>query len=79
MVGLATDKHQAATNPTIKALRYVFSLLCAALCHFYIFCNHLEEEERAGCFAFIVLQMSCYCECSVALPHGAVGSVVCSV
>ena len=33
----------------------------------------LEEEEKAGCFAIIVLQMYCYYECSVALPHGAVG------
>ena len=32
--------------------------------------------ERAGCFAFIVLRMSCYCKCSVDLPHGAVGQVV---
>ena len=31
--------------------------------------NHLEEEERAGCFALIVLRMSCYCKCSVALLH----------
>ena len=30
-------------------------------------------EERVGCFAFIVLRMSCYCICSVTLPHGAVG------
>ena len=34
-------------------------------------CNHLEEE--GGCFAIIVSQMYCYCKCSVALPHGAVG------
>ena len=33
----------------------------------------MEEEERAGCFAFIVLLMSYYCKCSVTLPHGAVG------
>ena len=32
-----------------------------------------EEKEKAGCFAFIVLQMSCYSKFSVALPHGAVG------
>ena len=51
---------------------FVFVLLCITLCPFY-FCNHLEEEERAGCFAFIDLQMSCYCICSVTLPHGAVG------
>ena len=40
--------------------------------------NHLDEEVRAGCFAFIVFWMSCYCKCPVALPHGAVGlSAVC--
>ena len=26
-------------------------------------------EERAGCLAFIVFPMSCYCKCSVTLPH----------
>ena len=31
-------------------------------------CNHLEEEEKDGCFA-----MYCYYKCSVALPQGAVG------
>ena len=36
------------------------------------FCNHLEEEERAVCFNFIVLRMSRYCKCSVARPEGAV-------
>ena len=41
----------------------------------FLVLNHLEEEERACCFAFIVLQMSCYCTCKcyVALPHGALG------
>ena len=28
----------------------------------------LEEEEKAGCFAIIVLQMYCYYKFSVALP-----------
>ena len=32
--------------------------------------NHLEEE-KADCFALVVLRMSCYCICSVALPYGA--------
>ena len=42
------------------------------------YCNHLDVEERAGCFAFIVFLISCYCKCPVALPHGAVGwSAVC--
>ena len=55
----------------------VFVLLCINLCPF-LFCNHLEEEVKAGCFAIIVLQMYCYYKCSVALPHGAVGwSAVC--
>ena len=39
---------------------------------------HLEEEEKAGCIAIVVLQMYCYYKFSVALPHGAVGwSAVC--
>ena len=37
---------------------FVFVLLCITLCLFY-FCNRLEEEEIAGCFAFVVLPMSC--------------------
>ena len=49
--------------------------------HFFVFilaCNQLEEEEKAGCFAIIVLQMYCYNKCYVALPHGAVvWSAVC--
>ena len=40
---------------------FVFVLLGITLCPFQ-FCNHLEEKERAGCFAFIVLLMSCYCK-----------------
>ena len=32
----------------------------ALLCVFSSF-NHLEEEERADCFVFIVFWMSCYC------------------
>ena len=38
----------------------------------------MEEEERAGYFAFVVLQMYCCCGCSVAFPHVAMGrSAVC--
>ena len=38
----------------------------------------LEEEEKGGSFAIIVLQMYCYYKCYVALPHGTVGwSAVC--
>ena len=50
------------------------SLVCyALLCIHSSFAKHLEEEEKAGCFAFIALQISCYCRCSVALYHGALG------
>ena len=52
-------------------------LFCITLCPFY-HCNHLEEEEKAGCLAFIVLQMYCNYKCSVALSHGVVcWSVAC--
>ena len=38
----------------------------------------VEEKERVGCFAFIVLRMYCCCKCSVTLPHGVMGwSAVC--
>ena len=33
---------------------------------------HLEEEEKAGCFAIIV-QIYCWIRWFVALPHGAMG------
>ena len=54
---------------------------CVCLCfgmHYFmyflfLFCNHLDEEERADCFAFIVFLMSCYCKCPLALTHGGVG------
>ena len=56
---------------------FVFVLLSITVCSF-LFCNHLEEEENAGCFASNVLHVYCYYKCSVALPHGAVGwSAVC--
>ena len=43
------------------------------------FCNHLDVEERAGCFALTVFRMFCDSQCFVALPHGALGwSAVCN-
>ena len=33
---------------------------CVILCVVSSFCNHVDEEERAGCLAFIVLWMCCY-------------------
>ena len=55
------------------------SLFCyALLCVHSSVCSHFEEEEKAGCFAIIVLPMYCFHKCPVTLPHGAVGlSAVC--
>ena len=50
----------------------VLVLLFITLCPFW-FCSQIDEEERAGCFAFIVYRMSCYCKYFVALPRGAMG------
>ena len=50
----------------------VFVLLCVSSCFFVFFCLHLDEEENDSYFALIVFLMSCYCKCSVALPHDAV-------
>ena len=58
----------------------LFVCLCFDMHYFVsiLVYNHLEEEEKAGCFSIIVLQMYCYYKCSMALPHGAVGwSAVC--
>ena len=33
----------------------------------------IGERERAGCFTLIFFLISCANECSVALPHNAVG------
>ena len=48
-------------------------------CVSIIFRNHLEEEEKAGCFAIIVLKMYCYHKSSVAPPHCVVGSQQCVI
>ena len=52
-----------------------YVLLCVTLCQF-LFCNHLDGEERAGCFVLFVFQVSRdWCE---ALSHDATGlSAVC--
>ena len=41
--------------------------------HMAVFSNHLDGEERAGCFVLLVSS-----DCCVALPHGSMGlSAVC--
>ena len=48
---------------------FCFALLCVLSSFAIIF----EEEERAGCFACIVLRMSCCCKRSVTFPNETVG------
>ena len=58
---------------------YVF--LCFAMHYFVsiLVLQSSEEEEKADCFAIIVLQMYCSYKYSVDLPHDAVGwSAVCA-
>ena len=38
--------------------------------------HSLDEEERANCFALIVLLMSCDCLCPVALPQSGLQYVI---
>ena len=40
-------------------LHSVLVLLCNLLDFFFWFCNHLDEEERSGCFTLIVFLMYC--------------------
>ena len=60
----------------ILCLSLFFYVLLCVLSSFAILLK--RKRERVGCFAFIVLRMSCYCKSSVTLPRGAVGwSAVC--
>ena len=44
----------------------------------FLVCNHLDGEERAGCFTLFVFLVSCDCYCSLALPDDAMGlSTIC--
>ena len=56
----------------VGVLCFAIVLLCSMWYHFW-FCNHLAEEERAGCFNLVIFFLSCGCWCSVSLPHCAVG------
>ena len=57
----------------------LFVFVCyALLCVHSSFAIILKRKRELVCFVFIVLQMSCDCKCSVALPQDAVGwSAVC--
>ena len=45
--------------------------ICALLLCPFLFCNNLDGEERAGCFALFVFLVSR--DCCVARPHDAMG------
>ena len=55
----------------------VFNVVIITIFKIAFVCNHLEEEEKAGYFAIVVLKMYCYYKCSVApsRSHGLVCSV----
>ena len=44
---------------------------CALLCVHSSFCNHLDGEERAGCYALFVCLM--FRDCRVVVAHDATG------
>ena len=47
------------------------SKVSVLLLSLFLFCNYLDGEERAGCFALFVFLVSR--DCCVALPHDATG------
>ena len=51
----------------VEGLCLVLVLLCITK-----FCNHLDEEEKVGCFTLFVSLTSCDCLIRVAFPHGGV-------
>ena len=51
----------------VRVLRLIFVLL------FSTFCNHLDGEAGAGCFALTVFLMYRDSQCSVAFPRRAMG------
>ena len=56
---------------------FVFFCCCAFLGVLSNFAIILKRKrERVGCFAFIILRMSCYCKCSVTLNHHTQGAEV---
>ena len=67
--------------PTVKwSSVFVFVVLCCAVHCFVsiLVCNHLEEEEKVGCFAVFVFQMYCYSTRYMSLSHSAMDwSAVC--
>ena len=53
----------------------IYVLLCCDINYLFLFliCNHLSDDEKAGCFAFLVFLLSCNCLFSVSHPKGSIG------
>ena len=50
--------------------------MLVSVMHYFVSILVLQSSWRgrkSGSFAFIVLRLSCYCKCSVILPHGVMG------
>ena len=39
----------------------------------FLSCNHIDGDQKAGCFTLVVVLVSVDCKYSVALPHDAMG------
>ena len=63
----------------VYSLWSILVLLYSTLLPFLLFCNHLANEEEAGCFTCIVFLISRGCCCSLPLPRGAVGGLQWSI
>ena len=77
---LAAFRSQAVVLLLLIRCRLLLPLWDSVLCfvvRYFVFSNHLDGEERAGCFALFVFLMAH--DCCVALPHDAtVSSAVCN-
>ena len=64
--------------PLVVGVLCLSLFCCASLCVLSSFAIILKKKRGLVAFALIVLRMSCYCKCSVTLPHGTVDwSAVC--
>ena len=60
-------------DPIVDVQCLVLVLLFSTVCPSSFAITLIEKRERAGCFTLNVFLMSCDSQCSVTLPHGAMG------
>ena len=58
--------------PLVVGVLCLSLFCCALLCVLFSFAIALKRKREAGCLAFIVIRVSCYCEYSVVCPYGVV-------